>query len=98
MKFEELERIAKSVDSTLYGEIRTEDLFTYLLEEVEELREASKFLDAHEDSAWMKLNQIEEFGDVLFCLVAFARQKDIDITHALSLTIVKLQDRIKNKK
>lgn len=97
MKFEELKDLAWEVDAKLYGDIRTEDLFKYLLEEVEELRCASGQLELSYSSD-MRLNQIEEFGDVLFCMIALARQKNIDINQALSLTIIKLQDRMKRKK
>lgn len=96
MKFEELTQLAWNIDAKLYGDIRTEDLFKYLNEEVEELKSASQNLDINYTS-YTRLNQIEEFGDVLFCLLALARQKNIAIDQALSLTIIKLQDRLKRK-
>lgn len=96
MKFEELVQLAWNIDAKLYGDIRTEDLFKYLKEEVDELNSASSNLEVNYESH-TRLNQIEEFGDILFCLLALARQKDIDINQALSLTIIKLQDRLKRK-
>jgi len=90
IKFEELELLAKSLDVDLYGDIGNEALFKYLEEELEELKERNCVNDEEE-----KLNQIEEFGDVLFCLIAYARQNDININYALAITICKLQDRIK---
>ena len=93
IKFEELELLAKSLDVELYGDIGNGALFKYLEEELEELREQNSA-----DSADEKLNQIEEFGDVLFCLIAYARQNNIDINYALAITICKLQDRIKGRR
>lgn len=91
--FEELLFLAKNIDASLYGNIRKEDLFKYLQDEIEELKQINM-----PDGIYQRFNQIEEFGDVLFCLIAFAKQNDIDINHALSLTICKLQDRLKRKK
>jgi len=90
IKFEELELLAKSLDAELYGNIGNRALFEYLDEEIEELRQRNCPNTTKE-----KLNQVEEFGDVLFCLVAYARQNNININYALAITICKLQDRIK---
>lgn len=97
MDLEELIQIAHEVDANLYGEVRTDDLLHYLLGEIEELRDASNSLEKEGYDNNVRLNQIEEFGDVLFCLMAFARQKDIDVQQALSLTLIKLKDRLKHK-
>lgn len=92
LKFEDLELLAKSLDAKLYGDIGNKSLFIYLEEELEELKQRNYPNDIKE-----KLNQVEEFGDVLFCLVAYARQNNININYALAITICKLQDRIKRK-
>jgi uncharacterized protein YabN with tetrapyrrole methylase and pyrophosphatase domain len=90
IKFEELELLAKSLDAELYGDIGNKSLFVYLEEELEELKQRN-----YPNGVKEKLNQIEEFGDVVFCLIAYARQNNIDIKHALAITICKLQDRVK---
>jgi NTP pyrophosphatase (non-canonical NTP hydrolase) len=92
IKFEELELLAKSLDADLYGNIGNEALFKYLEEELEELKQQNNVNSVDE-----KLNRIEEFGDVLFCLIAYARQNNININYALAITICKLQDRIKRR-
>jgi uncharacterized protein YabN with tetrapyrrole methylase and pyrophosphatase domain len=90
LKFEELELLAKSLDAELYGDIGNRALFEYLEEELEELKQRNcPTIIEH------KLNQVEEFGDVLFCIIAYARQNNIDMKYALAMTICKLQDRIK---
>lgn len=96
MDFKELTNVAFQIDADLFGEVRTCDLLKYLVGEVDELRDASVSLDNEYDST-TRFNQIEEYGDVLFCMLAFARQKDIDINLALSLTLCKLRDRLKFK-
>lgn len=90
LKFEDLRVIAEQVDKDLFGEVRNENLLLYLEEEVNELKQEN--MAPGKDQ---RFNQVEEFGDIIFCLVAYARQNEIDINHALSLTICKLQDRIK---
>ncbi len=90
IKFEELELLAKSLDAELYGDVGNEALFRYLEEEIDELGQQN-----YPETTKEKLNQVEELGDVLFCLVAYARQNNIDMKHALAITICKLQDRIK---
>jgi NTP pyrophosphatase (non-canonical NTP hydrolase) len=90
LKFEDLELLAKSLDAELYGDIGNESLFVYLEEELAELKQRN-----YPNSIEEKLNQVEEFGDVMFCLIAYARQNNIDVNYALAITICKLQDRIK---
>ena len=96
MKFEELIKIAYQIDADLFGEIRTSDLLKYLTGEVEELKEADQKLQIGYDHT-TRFNQIEELGDITFCILAYARQQDIDINQALSLTLTKLRDRLKAK-
>lgn len=92
LKFEELLFLAENLDVGLYGDVGNDDLFKYLEDEIDELKQKNL-----PKGIYQKFNQIEEFGDVLFCLVAYARQNKININHALSLTICKLQDRLKGK-
>lgn len=93
MTFEDLVQLAEKTDGYLYGDVDNDTLIHYLREEVDELQDASRPIGVSQ-----RFNQIEELGDVLFCLVAYARQNNIDINHALSLTVCKLQDRIKIQK
>lgn len=93
LNFEELVVIAENLDADLYGNVGNENLFVYLEEEINELKQKDV-----PSGIYQKFNQAEELGDVLFCLIAFARQNNININESLSLTICKLQDRIKRKK
>ena len=92
LKFEELLFLAEHLDIDLYGDVGNDNLFKYLEDEIEELKQKNL-----SKGIYQKFNQIEEFGDVLFCLIAYARQNNIDINHALSLTVCKLQDRFKRQ-
>lgn len=100
LNLNDLVKIADEVDKTLYGIKSNESLFKHLLEETEELKdkmnsgfcvETPNRTTNSED----KFEQLKELGDVLFCIVSIARQNDLDLAHALSLTITKLQERIK---
>ncbi len=73
-------------------------LIEKLREEIDELEEAITEIDINNLEATpslKKLNVLKELGDVLFCLVRFADQLNIDPMHALTLTIVKIQERDK---
>ena len=86
-------KMADSVDEELYGTKSNEVLFKHLHEEIDELK---KELDAGVCAdAEARFEQLKELGDVLFCIVSIARQNQMDMAHALSLTITKLQERIK---
>jgi len=90
LNLNDLTVIADEVDEKLYGKKSNETLFKHLLEEIDELL---KELNRVGPDA--KFEQLKEFGDVLFCIVSIARQNELDMAHGLSLTITKLQERIK---
>ncbi len=85
MTFDELIIEAQQTDAKVFGDVKDEELFQYLLGEIQELRDAEQY----------SFNQIEEWGDCMFVMMAFARQKQIDPKQALSMTITKLRDRRK---
>lgn len=93
MTFEELAQLAEATDGYLFGDVSNVELIHYLREEIDELEQVGQPATIGE-----RFHQIEEFGDVLFCLVAYARQNKIDISQALSLTVCKLHDRVKIEK
>ena len=99
LNLDELIKIADDVDDTLYGDKSNEDLFKHLIEELNELKDATGAVEVWKDNPTFytkcKFEQLKEFGDVLFCIVSIARQNKMDPAHALSLTITKLQERIK---
>ena len=73
--------------------IKSEVILAYLRQEVDELEETMHPADTSE-----KFNQVEELGDVLCCIIAYAAKNNIDINQALSLNICKIKDRIKIEK
>lgn len=77
---------ARNADITFYNTKSLEDVHRMLKDEVEELIGCT-------DS----INQLEEFGDVLFLLASYARLAGIDPVSALSSTIIKIRDRHKEK-
>jgi len=85
--------IAYGVDQKFYGKKSNHNMTKYLAEEVNELAEAVNLNSSYPGH---KFEVLQEFGDVLFCLVSFAKQNDIDIASALMLTITKIQERIKH--
>lgn len=93
LSLEEVIDVAFSVDQQFYGRKPNDGMMRYLKGEVDELIESVNLceIDPRE-----KLNAAQEFGDVLFCLVSFAKQNDIDIKYALMLTVTKIQERIKH--
>lgn len=93
LNLQDLIKIADEIDATLFGKKSNEVLFKHLHEEVEEFN--AELNSEAETETQKKLEQLKEFGDVLFCIISIARQNDLSITHALSLTITKLQERIK---
>lgn len=93
LNLEDLIKIADEVDDTLYGDKSNETLFKHLREEVDELEK--ELNPGTCVSTEERFEQLKELGDVLFCLVSIARQNGMDMSHALSLTITKLQERIK---
>lgn len=44
-----------------------------------------------------RLNEVEEVGDLLFVVASYCRVNQINIAHAMSLSISKMRDRLKNK-
>lgn len=99
LNLDELIKIANDVDDTLYGEKSNEDLFKHLQEEFDEFKESSGAVEVWKDNDTFytkcRFEQLKEFGDLLFCVVSVAKKNKIDFAHALSLTITKLQERIK---
>lgn len=91
---EEIFTVADEIDEKLYGPKEKIRLLTHLVEEAKELLEAATIAEAH-PSPSNKLDELKEFGDVLFCLVSCQRQYDWDMREALALTITKLQERLK---
>lgn len=77
---------ARDADITFYNTKTIQDVHKRLRDEVEELINCT-------DS----INQLEEFGDVLFLLASYARLAGIDPASALSSTIIKIRDRHKEK-
>lgn len=86
-------KMADAVDEELYGTKSNETLFKHLFEEIDELKK--ELADGVCTDATIRFEQLKELGDVLFCIVSIARQNKLDMAHALSLTITKLQERIK---
>ena len=99
LNLNELVKIADDVDSVLYGEKSNDDLFRHLLEEIDELKEETDNVKVWKDDNHFytkcRFEQLKELGDVLFCIISIARQNKLDMAHALSLTLTKLQERIK---
>lgn len=79
---------AQIIDGEIFGPEKSMEGFADVLrDEVEEL------LTKSDD-----LNEVEEFGDVLFCLASYARVRAIDPVAALQTTLIKLRDRVKREK
>lgn len=77
---------ARATDINFYNTKTIQDVHNRLRDEVEELINCTD-----------NINQLEEFGDVLFLLASYARLAGIDPTAALSSTIIKIRDRHKEK-
>ena len=93
ISLDDLIKIADRVDYGLYGDKINETLFKHLSEEIEELKmELAGDVCAEPE---IRFKQLKELGDVLFCIISIARTNELDINQALSLTITKLQERIK---
>ena len=87
LSLDELWLAAEQADIDLFGrEKKWSSFLTVIQEELEELVQ-------HSD----EVNRLEEFGDVLFVLVSYARVKGIDPRAALLSNIVKMRDRAKRK-
>jgi len=95
IELEEMIWFAQSVAMNTWGPRQPSKLLDKLIEEVDELRGALLQFNMVSNGANNKLELLKEFGDTLFCLIRFADQLDIDLGEALSLTIVKVQERIK---
>ena len=44
-----------------------------------------------------RMNEIEEVGDLIFVIASYCRVNKINVAHAMSLSISKMRDRLKNK-
>jgi len=93
LNLEEVIDVAFKVDQKFYGPKPNDGMMRYLQGEVAELVESVRLANDSTDEAF---NAVQEFGDVLFCLVSFAKQNNIDIKYALMLTVTKIQERIKH--
>ena len=93
LNINDLTKIAGDVDRTLYGTKTNEHLLKHLRQEINELED--ELDDNIETSTKQHFEQLKELGDVLFCVLSLADQNNLDAGHALSLTITKLQERIK---
>lgn len=75
------------IDEKLYGKIKNMHRFPLVFkEEMDELFAAPD-----------RINEIEEFGDVMFCLASYARVRNIDIKQAVLISAVKMRERLKLK-
>jgi len=94
IELESMIKLAQNSAMDAWGPREPRKILEKLREEVEELDEAMIYFGKY-DGAKNKFEVLKEFGDALFCLVRFADQLDIDPGEALSLTIVKIQERMK---
>lgn len=94
IELENMIKLAQSAAMDAWGPREPSKILEKLHEEAYELDKALLELDQFKSSAY-KFEVMKEFGDALFCLVRFADQLDIDPGEALSLTIVKIQERMK---
>jgi len=99
MKLDEkdLRQLTDWIDQNYHGSKSNEDILKHLKLEVEELVDASKNLKITKsiDNIKARAEEIKEFGDVLYCLLCYANNNDIDPNYALLLTITKLMERKK---
>ena len=94
LSLEDVIEMAFKVDQNYYGPKANEGMLRYLKGEIQELEEST--LASDDGDTEEAFNGVQEFGDVLFCLVSFAKQNNIDIKYALMLTVTKIQERIKH--
>lgn len=85
--------IVKEIDEKLYGTKTNEILVGNLRKEITEL--AAELNDEKNPETKKRFEQLKELGDVLFCIISLANQNNLNIPYALSLTLTKLQERIK---
>lgn len=90
--FTNMVELAQCVATDVWGSRDPLKLIEKLQEEVGELKEA---IEADPDHAIEKFEVVKELGDVLFCIFRLADNLGLDPTQALSLTIVKIQERDK---
>jgi NTP pyrophosphatase (non-canonical NTP hydrolase) len=93
LNINDLVEVVRKIDMKLYGIKNNEVLLTNLREEITEL--AAELDDEPQPTTERKFEQLKELGDVLFCIISLANQNNLDLPHALSLTLTKLQERIK---
>jgi len=91
---ESMIKLAQNSAMDAWGPREPRKILEKLREETEELDEAMIHFGKYAGSK-NKFEVLKEFGDTLFCLIRFADQLDIDSGEALSLTIVKIQERMK---
>lgn len=79
-------QFAQQMDEKVFGTSNIKVVQDKLIEECNEL------INSTDD-----INEIEEFGDVLFILASYARWNNIDPVVALTSAIIKVRDRHKKK-
>lgn len=84
--------LAQCVATDVWGSRDPIKIMEKLKEEVDELNEA---IEADPDHPIEKFEVMKELGDVLFCIFRLADNLGLDPTNALSLTVVKIQERDK---
>lgn len=95
---EDMVKLAQDTATDVWGPRDPVKILDKLKEEVNELYEAASSINLNNLEAvhpQLRMEVMKEFGDVLFCMVRFADQIKLSPTDALSLTIVKIQERDK---
>lgn len=95
LTFEDITKLAQNTAMDIWGTREPKKLLEKLREEVGELEEALLDIDLDDKDPLAKINVLKEFGDVMFCLMRFADQLNIDPADALAMTVVKIQERDK---
>lgn len=90
--FNGMVELAQCVATDVWGSRDPIKIMEKLKEEVDELNEA---IEADPDHPIEKFEVMKELGDVLFCIFRLADNLGLDPTNALSLTVVKIQERDK---
>lgn len=90
--FSSMVELAQCVATDVWGSRDPIKIMEKLKEEVDELNEA---IEADPDHPIEKFEVMKELGDVLFCIFRLADNLGLDPTNALSLTVVKIQERDK---
>lgn len=94
--FDDMADLAQSTARDIWGSRDPAKLIEKLKEEVEELGTSwDILLTTNPATSKNKLDVMKELGDVLFCVMRFAYNIEVKPEDALTLTIVKIQERDK---